>query len=105
MTIGAPSGDGARHGGPAQELAGGCGHRVCWSSQGQSCCGAIRRATCGRWQSRLPGRWLQDCRFEYGSLRSHPPRRPAQQARMVAVALAEQVGHAYSAARASGSAR
>jgi hypothetical protein len=95
---------------------------------------------------------LQEWRFEYGSLRSHPPRlepdgsvagadgawdagqaglpaelelrvsgdgqyygrflmrprpgaRPALQARLVAVALAEQVGHAYSAARVSGSAR
>jgi hypothetical protein len=95
---------------------------------------------------------LQEWRFEYGSLRSHPPRlesdgsivdgqracdidkmglpgelelrvfgngqyygrflmrprpgaRPALQARLVAVALAEQVGHAYSAARVSGGAR
>ena len=95
---------------------------------------------------------LQDWRFEYGSLRSHPPRlesdgsivdgqrtwdidkaavpaelelrvfgngqyygrflmrprpgaRPAAQARLVAVALAEQVGHAYSAARVSGTVR
>jgi hypothetical protein len=95
---------------------------------------------------------LQEWRFEYGSLRSHPPRlesdgsiagghnardveqaglpaelelqvfgngqyygrflmrprvgaRPALQARLVAVALAEQVGHACSAARVSGSAR
>ena len=96
---------------------------------------------------------LQEWRFEYGSLRSHPPRlesdgsivdgqrtwdieqaglpaeldlrvfgngqyygrflmrprpdaRPAARARLVAVALAEQVGHAYSAARvSSGTAR
>jgi hypothetical protein len=95
---------------------------------------------------------LQEWRFEYGSLRSHPPRlesdgsivdgqrtwdieqaglpaelelrvfgngqyygrflmkprpgaRPAAQARLVAVALAEQVGHAYSTARVSGTAR
>jgi Domain of unknown function (DUF4118) len=95
---------------------------------------------------------LQDWRFEYGSLRSHPPRlesdgsvaggrsavdvdqpglpaelelrvfgngqyygrflmrprpgaTPALQARLVAVALAEQVGHAYSAARVARSAR
>jgi hypothetical protein len=95
---------------------------------------------------------LQEWRFEYGSLRSHPLRleadgsiaggdsawdveeaglpaelelrmfgngqyfgrflmgpvpgaRPSLQARLVAVALAEQVGHAYSAARVPGSAR
>jgi hypothetical protein len=95
---------------------------------------------------------LQEWRFEYGSLRSRPPRlesdgavidgdstcdvekaglpaelelrvfgngryygrfvmrarpwaRPALRARLVAVALAEQVGHAYSAARVSGTAR
>jgi Domain of unknown function (DUF4118) len=95
---------------------------------------------------------LQEWWFEYGSLRSHPPRlesdgsivdgqrtwdvekaalpaelelrvfgngqyygrflmrprpgaRPAAQARLVAVALAEQVGHAYSTARVSGTAR
>jgi hypothetical protein len=95
---------------------------------------------------------LQEWRFEYGSLRSHPPRlesdgsvaaghgawdveqaglpaelelrvfgdgqyyarflmrprpgaRPELQAQLVAVALAEQVGHAYSAARVSGGAR
>ena len=92
---------------------------------------------------------LQEWRFEYGSLRSHPPRldsdgsiaeghsaldveqaglppelelrvvgngqyygrflmrprpgaRPTLQARLVAVALAQQVGHAYSAARRPG---
>jgi hypothetical protein len=95
---------------------------------------------------------LQGWPFEYGSLRSHPPRlesdrsvagsrgvvdadqaglpgelelrvfgngqyygrflmrprpgaRPTLQARLVAVALAEQVGHAYGAARVSRSAR
>ena len=94
---------------------------------------------------------LQEWRFEYGSLRSHPPRlesdgsivdgqrtwdveqaglpaelelrvfgngqyygrflmrprpgaRPAARARLVAVALAEQVGHAYTAGRVSGTA-
>jgi hypothetical protein len=38
-------------------------------------------------------------------MRPRPGARPAMQARLVAVALAEQAGHAYSAARVSGTAR